>query len=145
MNVDSAIQIINNLVFIPNWKFTATDHTDRFEGTVLVRVDYPARASERAEAAQNYPTEICTHANFPLMVEECEDEDDLVFCMILQLLKVQLHEIREFLRVPTTYWAPFHPHRVGGMRRWAQKVREMDSDFSFLGGDVLADLLFGLG
>lgn len=127
MNVESAVQLINQLVYKPGWKISATDHTNRFEGAVQVRIDYPAHASEREEAP-NYAREIQTYAEFPMIVVDCNDAS-LYRRVINAIVEIETHEAREFLRVVPTMWAPFHPHRIDGMRRW---------------GDESGDLRFGL-
>jgi hypothetical protein len=141
MEVPSAIRLIENLVFIPGWTFTATDHTKRFEGTILVRIDYPARASERDEAPE-YAREIKTYAVFPVVVSECDDV--AIYLKVLwAIIEIQEHEAREFLRVDPTMWAPFHPHRVDGMKRWA--ALGGCKRFDDLGELVRRDLQFGIG
>jgi len=140
MRIDSAIELVNQLVFIPGWSFTATDHTKRFEGTILVRVDYPARASERTEAP-GYDREITTYATFPIVVSECDDAS--VYHKVLRaIVEIQEHEAREFLRVQPTMWAPFHPHRVDGMKRWA--ALGGCKQFDDLGEAIRRDLQFGI-
>jgi hypothetical protein len=126
MNVTSAIELVNNVVYKPDWKITATDHTNRFEGAVTVRIDYPARATERAEAAEGYPREIMTYAIFPMIVIDCDDVS-LYRKLLSKIMEIEEHEAREFLRVLPTFWAPFHPHRVDGMRRWGH----LESDLQF--------------
>lgn len=127
----SAVELINNLLYKPGWTFTATEHDRRFEGTITVRVDYPARNSNRDQAADGYPEVINTYATFPMVVQDCTDED--LYYKVLKIIeKIEMHEAREFLRVNPTHWAPFHPHRVDGMRRWAERTGStMDADLQF--------------
>lgn len=134
METASAIELIRRVIYKPGWKFTARDHTKRFEGTIVVRVDYPARNSNRDQAEAGYPQEIITYAEFPLVVKDCAD-DDLYAALLRAITSIEEHESREFLRVRPTNWAPFHPHRVDGMRRWAARNGK---------GDLLADLQFGI-
>lgn len=134
MNVASAVELINNsLVYKPGWTFTATDHTNRFEDTIVVRVDYPALNSNRDQAADGYQQEIQTYASFPLVVRDCTDED-LFFQVLTAIGKIELHEAREFLRLKPTMWAPFHPHNVDGMKRWSART----------GDRMVDDLQFGI-
>jgi len=134
MNVASAVELINNsLVYKPGWTFTATDHTNRFEDTIVVRVDYPALNSNRDQAADGYQQEIQTYASFPLVVRDCTDED-LFFQVLTAIGKIELHEAREFLRLKPTMWAPFHPHNVDGMKRWSVRT----------GDRMVDDLQFGI-
>lgn len=130
MECSTAIELINILVYLPAWKFTATDNTKRFEGCVKVRIDYPAQMSERAEAPLGYPTAMMTYAEFKIMACECPDETTLYRRLFDDcIMRIHRHEGREFLRVTPTFWAPFHPHKAEGMRRY---------------GDPNGDLNFGV-
>lgn len=119
MMVTTAIQLINNLVYKPEWKFTAEDHTNRFEGMVKVRIDYPARNSNRNTAPLFEDDIPITYAVFSIIVGDC-NEIGLYKRLLDSILDIEAHEAREFLRVAPTYWSPFHPHRIDGMKRWAE-------------------------
>lgn len=133
MEINSAIKLVGELIYKPGWEITAKEHDNRFEGTITVRIDYPARNSNRDQAEAGYPQEINTYASFPLIVADCSD-DDLYGQILDRISAIEEHEAREFLRVEPTDWAPFHPHRVDGMRRWAARK----------GTSVMADLQFGI-
>jgi hypothetical protein len=137
MNIETAICLINGLVYKPGWTFTATDHTGRFEGTVKVRVEYPAQNSDRADAPDGYPNAIVTYAEFPIVVGDCDSDKKLYRKLLNQLMKIEEHEAREFLRTKGTYWAPFHPHQINGMKSWQSTCCTDD--------DLLSDLQFGIG
>jgi hypothetical protein len=129
MHVNSAIELVNNLIYKPGWTFEATDATNRFEDAINVKITYPAQDS-KMEDAPEYPNPIPggARASFSLLVRDCSDTD--LYRQVLQvIMKIEEHEAREFLRVQPTRWAPFHPHRVDGMRLW---------------GDVDGDLQFGV-
>ncbi|MFH8698766.1 hypothetical protein DMH25_46215 [Streptomyces sp. WAC 01325] len=128
MEAASAVELLKQLVYKPGWTIDAEDHTHRFEGTVKVRFTFPAHRSERNFAPEGYPEKITTYAEFPIVVADCDDVE-LYRRVLVKIMEVELHEAREFLRVPPTYWAPFHPHRVDGMKRW---------------GDAPGDLLYGI-
>ena len=130
MRVESAVELVNHLIYKPGWNITAKDHRNRFEGAIQVRIEYPARNSNREKAAKGYPEEIPggTYAEFPVIVEDCDDTG-LYRKIINKIIDIEAHEAREFLRVEPTCWAPFHPHRIDGMKRW---------------GDVEGDLKFGI-
>lgn len=134
MNVDTAIRLIDQLVYKPGWKFTGKDHTNRFEGTIILHVDYHAFASDRPDAEQGYKREIDTYAEFPIVVQNC-DAEDLYFKILECIGEIEMHEAREFLRVFPSYWAPFHPHQVDGMRKWQDRT----------GRPMVQDLQFGIG
>lgn len=128
METMSAIALINQVIYKPGWKISASDHTNRFEGSVRVRFEYPAYNSNRDQASAGYPECITTYAEFPMVVVDCDDT--AIYRKLIECIAcIEQHEAREFLRVAGTYWAPFHPHRIDGMRRW---------------GDLTGDLQFGI-
>lgn len=125
MEVDSAVTLINQLIYKPGWTFFAEPHTPRFEGAVQVHVTYPALDSgsnSNPEAWQSGYTEEIeggARANFPILVGDADDAETVYRRLLNCVLEIEEHEAREFLRVQPTGWAPFHPHRIEGMRRWA--------------------------
>ncbi|MER5698902.1 hypothetical protein ACWDBO_44890 [Streptomyces mirabilis] len=127
MEVRSAVQLIQQLQYKPGWTLDAEDSTNRFEGTVKVRFVFPAYHSERELAEQGYPkmTE-GSWAEFRIVVSDCDDTE-LYRRVLGKIMEIELHEAREFLRVLPTYWAPFHPHRVDGMKRWG----DLEGDLSY--------------
>jgi hypothetical protein len=128
MTPDTAIALIDGLVYKPGWSFETTDHCHRYENSVLVRINYPAQRSERAEAADGYATTITTYAKFIILLDKLDDVG-LYRRLLDHIACIDSHEAREFLRTRPTLWAPFHPHKTDGMERW---------------GDVAADLVFGV-
>jgi hypothetical protein len=126
MYVDSAIKLISTMVYKPGWSFEATDHTNRFEGTVHVKVHYTALNSNRDQAELGYPETIETYAQFAFHVLEC-DEADICRHMLDAIVAIETHEAREFLRLLPTFESPFHPHRVDGMKRWGA----LETDLQF--------------
>jgi hypothetical protein len=136
VNITSAITLIENLVYKPGWGFEAFDHTNRFEGSIRVKITYPALNSNRDQACDGYPTAISTYAEFPMVVANCDDSG-LYRQVANAIVKIEEHEMREFLRVQPTYWAPFHPHRIDGMKRW-------NSTDSVSADQVTPDLQFGI-
>ncbi|MEO3852602.1 hypothetical protein ABGB09_34135 [Streptomyces sp. B8F3] len=138
MLIETAITLVQGLIYKPGWTFTATDHSNRFEGTIKVRVDYPARNSNRDQAEHGYPQQINTRAEFAIMVADVESDVVLYRRIIDAILKIEEHETREFLRVPGTHWGPFHPHRIGGMKAWR------DTQGQEYLPELAGDLQFGL-
>lgn len=141
METQTAITLVEQMIYKPGWHFTAEDHTNRFEGTIKVRVDYPARNSNRDQAGNGYPDEIKTYATFPILVGDVDSDLRLYRRILSALVHIEEHEAREFLRVPGTYWAPFHPHRLDGMRNWHRM--EHDPDAEIMQG-LSSDLQFGI-
>jgi hypothetical protein len=127
MEVSSAVDLVNALIFKPEWKIHAEDHTHRFEGTVVVHIEYPAHQYNRADAPAGYPTALMATASFRVMVSDCMDDTGLYRRILEQIAKIDQHEAREALRVLPTYWSPFHPHKTDGMKRWG----DMEGDLAF--------------
>jgi hypothetical protein len=140
MQVTTAVELIHSLIFFPGFEFKAHDHTDRFEGTVKVRIEYDAWNTNRQTLDDDQYTEkIKTYAEFPLMVEDIQDEAVLYRRLMTVLMRLYQHEAREALRVRGTLWSPFHPHRLGGMRRWRQTSEE-----DLLSDALMMDFTFGV-
>ena len=118
--VASAVELINNVVYKPEWTFNASAHTKRFEDGVKVDVTYAARNSDRDEAP-GYETWIPggARASFVIQVADCDTDDDVMRILLTEvILCVEAHEAREFLRYPGSLVAPFHPHRQHTMAAW---------------------------
>lgn len=130
MQTQTAIRLIDEMVYKPGWRFECTEGTDRFEGAVRMAVHYPALELGRSEAEHGYGLERAdTIANFMLMVAACDNEVALYRIVAEKIMLIEEHEMREALRVRPTFWAPFHPHRQDGMERW---------------GNPMGDLFFGM-
>lgn len=124
METESACRLINQaLTYKPKWKFEAESNEKRFEGTITVCIHYPAFASER-EYEGEYTDEIMTYAKFRIVVSDCDDMT-LYRRLLEKLLKIEEHEAREFFRVQPTNWAPYHPHRVDGIRNWGAEHEDL--------------------
>lgn len=137
MEISDALSLINDgVVYRPHWKFSAADHTNRFEGAIKVRVDYRAPQTNRDAARDGYQEKIDTYATFPLLVADCPDPNTLLRRLLDSIIEIDIHEARELLRVPSLdFEAPFHPHRVAGMQAWASTeadaLRRLRPDFQF--------------
>lgn len=141
MRIETAVDLINHLEFKRNgqdWKVSARSFEDRFEDTIIVKIEYPVIDSSRHNWATkigdeqpdgNVKDTFFVKAEFPVMVGCCDDDVDLYREFLRLVALIDAHEAREALRVKPTNWAPFHPHRIDGMRRW---------------GDVRGDYTFGV-
>jgi len=137
MEVETALKLVNEgVIFLPNWEVIAEDHTDRFGDAICVKFNITdARRSER-EFAPGY-TEVVPNgarARFPIYVGDIHEPTELLGRVLDAALDNFAHEAREFLRLQPTGWAPFHPHRDDGIRRWAERT----------GRDPMRDYLFGI-
>lgn len=131
MRASYAASLINELVFLPEWKFEAEPFTKRFENSVKIKVTYQARNSDR-DHAPDYVEWIPggARASFCILVGDCLTPGDVVRKLIDEvIMPIYLHETREFLRYAHSLDAPFHPHRLETMYAW---------------GTPSADLAFGL-
>lgn len=117
MLVESAIELIQCLVYKVDWKFEVEDATKRYENAVKLTIHYPAQETDREDAKNGYGRDNYPYASFILMVGNV-DQIELYRKVANCILEIESHEMREFLRVKPTYWAPFHPHNEDGMKRW---------------------------
>ena len=127
MKVSTANSLISQLTLKPDWRIE-TWQNYRFEDSLTMQVSYPAFNYNRENASQgyeHYPIE--ASASFNLMVGDIDEDVDLYLMVMSKLMEIEQHEWREALRVAPTFWAPFHPHRMDGMKRWGSP----DYDYSF--------------
>lgn len=135
MEQNVACELINSqLVYKPEWTLRAEDYSWRMQGAILLHVSFTAHSSDRNDARQGYQRVLePLHNAFPIVVQSCTTEDDLIFKVLEIIISLETHEAREFLRRKPTFDAPFHPHRIADMTRWAEHS----------GGSVSDDLNFG--
>lgn len=127
MRVETAIALINDVIYRPGWQITATDARHRFEDAVRVEIHYPAQETSREEALAPegpYRNGNRPYAAFYIQVDGCDDIA-LYRRLLDRILEIEQHEAREYLRVRPTGWAPFHPHQADGMRRWGDPERDL--------------------
>jgi hypothetical protein len=125
MKVDTAIDFINGITYLPGWKITAKDDTNRFEGSVTVRIAYPAVDTDRENAKVGYEKTIETYAEFRIIVLKCPDQNAVLRKVLDKIMVIYLHETREALRVLPSYDAPFHPHTIAGMDAWGAEEDDL--------------------
>lgn len=135
MDVCTATRTIESMIYKPGWTFQVCDHTGRFQNTITLRVSFPAPDFDIAHAP-DYAHLVRPSAAFPIQLDPCWTEDDLLFEVIGILTRIENHEMREALRVRRRgeWYAPFHPHNRCSMREWSRRT----------GIPVEADLLYGV-
>ena len=138
MDVQSAIKLIGQIKIMPFWDLEAEDHTHRFEGAICLKVTYPSYETSREMFALGYPEANRPYAKFPIIVRDLDDIG-LYRAITAILVEIYEHEVREFLRISPTGWAPFHPHQIDGMRRWESGTIAWKDSIQLRG-----DLQFGL-
>jgi hypothetical protein len=117
MDVTIAVDLVNSLIYKPGWRISATDHTNRFEGAIKVRIDYPAENTNRDKAIEGYTEHIDTYAQFPMYVVDC-DRLGVLRRVLQGIMRIEEHESREYFRTQPEYDAPFHPHKREGSLAW---------------------------
>jgi hypothetical protein len=139
MNAADAAELINSVVYKPEWTIQATPWIERHQDAVKIHFEYPAfNSSEPPE----FPTKITARADFAILAGECPDPNTLLAKLAGILMMIEEHEMREFLRVGSAYDAPFHPHRTEGIDRWA-RMGHLHLGLSDRELRVSRDLLFG--
>jgi|SRR5271166_2505034 len=121
MLIETAIQLIGNIVYKPGWRIEARDNSKRFQDSICITITYPATNSDRSEAAAGFPSPIPpdgARASFCISVAALDDVR-LYAGLVQVIMHIEEHEAREFLRIKPTYWAPFHPHNTDGIAAWA--------------------------
>lgn len=135
MEVQAAIDLIHGVIYKPGWLFKATDHTNRYEGTISVEVTYPALDSGSRTIPYAWRTGYSdaipsgAHASFPIIVSDT-DRYGVYRRLLSAILDIEEHEAREFLRTPDNGEAPFHPHTIEGMMRWGNLEHDMQFGLS---------------
>lgn len=139
MRIDTAIRILSDMIYKPGWIFEVTDHESRFEGTVNVKITYPAMDSGEQNAPEyTVPVPGGARASFPIIVGDLADHDtETLFTRLVHvIMKIEEHEAREFLRVWPSKLAPLHPHTIDGMRAWHRQGHRQDMALADLGADL---------
>ena len=136
MDVQTGIDLIDQISYKPGWAFKATDYTAKFEASLKVRIEYAAYDSAREYSDEDHLRPIRTYGEFALMVGDIIEPNQLYRRVLDALTKIELHEMREFLRTKGGMFAPFHPHTVRGMRNWNTYVEpdllaDLSNDFQF--------------
>lgn len=137
---DSAVKLLNNIEFKRNgqkWRIHAEEFP-RFEDSVLLTIEYPVIDSSRhhwdtpvGEAQSDGDIKEMFYVSTKWVIQAgcCTDDTDLYREFLSKVAIIDMHEAREALRIRPSLWAPFHPHRTGGMERW---------------GDPQGDIMFGV-
>lgn len=143
MRIETAMRLLGEVIYKPGWTFEVTDHTKRFEGTVSVKITYPAMDSGEDFAPEyTTPVEGGARAAFPIVVGDLADHDTetLYTRLVKAIMEIEEHEAREFLRVWPSKIAPLHPHSIDGMRAWHRQQHRRDGAFA----DLRSDMGFGV-
>jgi hypothetical protein len=121
MDVPTAVDLINQITTWPDWAITASDHTKRHEGAVLVTFEYSARNSDSPNApAYDQWVQPFAHASFIILCDLVNTDMDLYAIVLGLQLNVLEHEAREFFGIKSVLnpVKPFHPHQTNGIASW---------------------------
>lgn len=127
ISVPDAVELINSMVFMPEWEWIAEDYTKRFQGGIKVSVLYQARNSDRDQAPSYQEWTVPGgRASFVMQINDCVTKEDVLRKLIVEgIMPIFLHETREFLRYPDTLIAPFHPHNQDTMEAWGSVEHDL--------------------
>jgi hypothetical protein len=142
MEIQTALDIVNGdpvsgkppaFVYKPGYEFEAFDYTYRLQGAIGPTISMPAPSTDREDARRGYKKILePLHTTFVIVVKNCKSDDDFLYEIMLKIIELETHEAREFLRKTPTYSAPFHPHRMDSMERYARySGRSVNDDMNY--------------
>ena len=121
MDRAEAIAFLRRLRYKPNWKINVSYATPRLgfgSGDPLV---LDLQLTDVPDAV-NPDERVSVTGIAAVDLGRCRTELDLARSLLDQLIEVEVHEAREFLRTPDGV-APFNPHTERGQVAWAQTRR----------------------
>jgi len=115
MDNSTAVNLINNLHYMPGWSFEAFDTGGP---SIVTRATIETVNSNQDQAFRRSPERITLERNALVHPVDYATENDLTAALFTWIMEIQIHETREFLRVGKDLRAPFHPHRPEGEQAW---------------------------
>lgn len=136
-----AVELINRLVYRPGWKISARTFQERYESAIVVTIEFTAQNTSEPPL---YPHAFELHNEFVILTGECPTILHVLRKLLGEILRLEEHEAREFLRLPEDagYVAPFHPHTDFGMDMWA-RLGTRHTGLSVKEQMITRDLQFG--
>jgi len=123
METASAVELINDIHFMPGWRISAELNWWSRGRLVEVTCEVDTVNSDRDMALRGYPQKITIAPSMVINPADVSDADELYAGILGWLVELFTHEAREFLRVGNGMEAPFHPHKAEGNARLASAVR----------------------
>jgi len=137
MQSNEAAKVLGNVAYRPGWSFDAMSYADMSqdyramtrlvlgddipESLVLFHWTNDTVDTDREYAREGYQQEKFLQDTLPLDAADFDDADELLFVIFNMLMRLELHESREFFRCKDRAWnAPFHPHKDEGNDLWAK-------------------------
>lgn len=127
MDAGQAVSEINKLMYKPGWRITAwVDDNPRYRNSVVINCAFDTYNSAEVYAHDNYRYSPIIR---PSVVErqdvtECRGSEDVFRLVAEFIMKIEEHEMREFLRTKGDFKAPFHPHTFPGMLAWGDMFHD---------------------
>lgn len=117
MEAREAVRLINDVSFKPGWKIMAEVFLPGLP-MVAVTAHVDTVNSDRDNALNDYAEEITIAPDTMFDASEINTPDELYAQLLAWLIRLEIHECREFFRVGARKDAPFHPHKREGEQRW---------------------------
>lgn len=142
MEIQTALDIVNGdpvsgaapgFVYKPEYTFHADSYDYRMQGAILLTISMPAPSTDREDARRGFQKILePLHTTFVIFVKNCKSDDDFLYQIMTKIIELETHEAREFLRKSGTFSAPFHPHRMDSMERYARHSgRHVNDDVNY--------------
>jgi hypothetical protein len=142
MEIQTALNIVNGdpvsgdgpgFVYKPEYDFFAFDYSYRLQGAIGLTISMNAPSTDREDARRGFKKILePLHTTFVIVVKNCKSDDDFLYEIMKVIIELETHEAREFLRKTGTYSAPFHPHRMDSMERYARySGRNVNDDVNY--------------
>lgn len=117
MDAKSACNYINEKIhYKKGWTISATLE-DRFDSSIRLHIEFEAPSWDQ-EYAPDYEVSVWPHREQILPIWPDTDEFQLELRVFQQIMEVEHHEAREAFRIGPDFHAPFHPHKLEGMKAW---------------------------
>lgn len=138
MDVSRAKELISDVTYKPEWRWTVASHENRFRDAVVVTMYYNVRDTAYGKAPA-YTDFIEVFSSWVIIVDDLS-EDQLYAELFRIIMKIELHESREFFSVRVSDGdysrKPYHPHRMNGMKGYAEATNQdvidvIESDLGF--------------
>lgn len=124
MDAQEFCDVINGLGYRPGWTFHAEPKPDDMNvgaANVIMTFAVDTVDTNRDCAKRGYDTPKHITDTVPVDSTVFHSSTDVAAYVLANLMELELHEAREFLRLSTEdYRAPFHPHREEGQEAFAR-------------------------
>lgn len=142
MLATDAAQTLRSLAYKPGWSFDAQSFEELsprsqfaaemtfggvadMDNLIMFRWQCDTVDTDRENAINDYAQPRTLDDVVPLDASTFENSDQLLFAVFQMIMRLELHESREFFRCKDRDWnAPFHPHRAEGEALWERCMDE---------------------